>query len=405
MTQSPGPRERDLETLHQISRVLMRFERFEQIAPRVLTLAAERAPLRSAVLITVGRGPERPYVWRSADLDAGRVRTAVERALSRHAHFADPPSVTPPYPEPRFIALPLAGCRGEHLGTLQLEWARPPGDTDLAFAGALADQLALALDRAAREEAARQLYEQAQRATRSREDLLATVSHDLKNLLSVIRASLAMVLKAEPRESQVPERSRKPLLRIQRSSERMVRLIQDLLDMASVENERLSVEARRQEVGSLVAEALEGASPLAALKSILLQSDVPASIGAVHADAVRIQQVFTNLLSNAIKFSPEGGTITVRAEPAGPGEIRFSVCDDGPGIACEDLPHLFDRFWQARPTAGLGYGLGLFIVKGIVKAHGGKVWAESRLGAGSTFFFTVPSAPAESLRSEPERWR
>ena len=109
----------------------------------------------------------------------------------------------------------------------------------------------------------------------------------------------------------------------------------------------------------------------------------------VQADAQRILQVLSNLLGNAARFTPPGAEIKVRAQRADD-QVVFSVADSGPGIPAEHLPHIFDRFWQARRTGRHGIGLGLAIVKGIVEAHGGRVWAESELGVGSTFFFTLP---------------
>jgi signal transduction histidine kinase len=118
----------------------------------------------------------------------------------------------------------------------------------------------------------------------------------------------------------------------------------------------------------------------------------------VYADAARIRQVFANLLSNAIKFTPRGGSIAVRAERSAD-DVRFSVTDTGPGVAEEDLPHLFDRFWQVRETAHLGRGLGLFIARGIVELHGGRLWAESDAGAGTTLFFTLPTGEPARVSS------
>ena len=171
----------------------------------------------------------------------------------------------------------------------------------------------------------------------------------------------------------------------------MNRLLEDLLDTASIEGGRLSVEKEAIDMGPLVAEALEALSPVAASKSLNLTNELPAELPAVLADTPRIQQVLANLLGNAIKFTPQAGTIIVRAEPSD-GVVTFSVTDTGPGIPEENVPHLFERLWQAKHTASLGTGLGLFIVKGIVESHEGTVWVESRVGHGSTFFFTLPVA-------------
>lgn len=239
------------------------------------------------------------------------------------------------------------------------------------------------------EQALQHAVEQARRAARDREDLLALVSHDLKNPLSVILMTVASMTKhAEPGSS--PHRHDQ-LRMIERSAERMNRLIQDLLDSASVDAGKLVVEPQRVTAASMVEEAIEAMTPLAAAKAVSLDSDVPSDMPSVWADASRVQQVFANLLGNAVKFTPRGGSILVSALAVGDW-VQFGVADTGPGIAADDLPRLFDRFWQARRTARLGSGLGLSIVKGIVLAHGGKVWAESTLGAGSSFYFTLRAA-------------
>jgi signal transduction histidine kinase len=111
----------------------------------------------------------------------------------------------------------------------------------------------------------------------------------------------------------------------------------------------------------------------------------------VIADAARINQVLSNLVGNAVKFTPRDGLITISAEQVD-GEVRFAVIDTGPGIPAEQLPHIFGRFWQAKSSDRRGIGLGLAIAKGIVEAHSGRIWVESSVGLGSTFYFTLPVA-------------
>lgn len=253
---------------------------------------------------------------------------------------------------------------------------------DLSLAEEIARRAATSIDNA-------RLYEQARQARRAREDLLAVVSHDLRSPLGVILMNLVVMLKTSERDER--RKSRKQLLSMQRSANRMNRLIEDLLDTASIESGRLSVDGRYLDVRPLVSEALDALLPLAASRSLSLENELPAELPPVLADTDRLQQVFANLLGNAIKFTPEAGTITVRAA-ASSDVVTFAVADTGPGIPEGDLPHLFERLWQARRTAKLGIGLGLFIVKGIVESHGGRVWVESKLGQGSTFFFTLPVA-------------
>jgi signal transduction histidine kinase len=231
------------------------------------------------------------------------------------------------------------------------------------------------------------LVAEAQEAVRAREDLLAIVSHDLRNPLGVVLASTSLLLKSNlPPDKQ--DRARRQVEAIQRAGNRMNRLIRDLLDFASIQAGRLSVSLRPQDVAAMVAEVLEVMEPLAAAKSLHLLSDVAAGL-AIRCDHDRVVQLFSNLVGNAVKFTPEGGTITVCAAPEGE-VVKFSVVDTGPGISADELPHVFDRYYQAQRKNRDGIGLGLSIARGIVEAHGGRIWVESEEGKGSTFFFTLP---------------
>jgi signal transduction histidine kinase len=151
-------------------------------------------------------------------------------------------------------------------------------------------------------------------------------------------------------------------------------------------------------VRPFVDDAIDEMQMLAAHGSLHLRSELGSDLPTVLADPGHLQRVFTNLLGNAIKFTPTGGTITVRAEAAG-SVVLFSVTDTGSGISAEEIPHLFDRFWQARTTARQGTGLGLTIVRGIVMAHGGQIWVESQLQKGTTVFFTLPVATGDADES------
>ena len=217
--------------------------------------------------------------------------------------------------------------------------------------------------------------------------LLRTVSHDLRNPLGVVLASTALLLKSNlPPDKE--ERARRQVEAIQRAGNRMNRLIRDLLDFASIQAGRLSVSLRPQEVAAMVNEVLEVTEPLATTKSLRLVADVAPGL-AIRCDHDRVIQLFSNLVGNAVKFTPDGGTITVHA--AADGEVvRFSVTDTGPGISADELPHVFDRYYQAQRKNRDGIGLGLSIARGIVEAHGGRIWVESEEGKGSTFFFTLP---------------
>jgi signal transduction histidine kinase len=189
------------------------------------------------------------------------------------------------------------------------------------------------------------------------------------------------------------------VMTIVQSTEWMNRLIQDLLDVASIETGRLSLERAREDVASLVARVLRMFEVEASERRVHLVSTTPDELPAAVIDASRIAQVLGNLLRNALKFTPDGGRITVHAESRG-GNVVFSVADSGPGIPVADQPRVFDRFWHSRRTANKrGTGLGLSIAKGIVDAHGGRIWLESAPGQGTTFYFSVPAEAVAGLPS------
>jgi len=180
---------------------------------------------------------------------------------------------------------------------------------------------------------------------------------------------------------------------IKRTMAEMDRLIEDLLDVTRIDAGRLPIEPEPHSAAALVAEAVELLRPVALERSQILEVSVAENLPAVHADRSRVLQVLSNLVGNAVKFSPEGGRITLNCVAAG-AEVRFSIADSGPGIPEEHLPRIFDRFWQARHVRRGGAGLGLSIARGIVEAHGGRIWVESSPGAGATFHFTLPRATA-----------
>ena len=235
--------------------------------------------------------------------------------------------------------------------------------------------------------ALRQRAEDAEQATRTRDEVLAIVSHDLRNPLNLVLTGGAFLLETA---TGLAPREREQLRLIHRAAGQMNRLIQDLLDVSTLEAGKVSVDPRPEPVEPLVREACGLLGHAAEAKRIEVSCEFGPALPPVRADRDRIHQVFGNLIGNALKFTPEGGTIRVRAEPDG-GAVRFSVSDTGPGIRPEHLPYVFDRFWQARRSREGGAGLGLAISRGIVAAHGGEMWVESMAGQGSTFHFTLPT--------------
>ncbi|WNG50443.1 GAF domain-containing protein [Archangium minus] len=229
-----------------------------------------------------------------------------------------------------------------------------------------------------------------QKAVQARDDLVAVVSHDLKNPLGIIHLQVGFILRALPLDREGPwRRIQNSADRIQRATERMNNLIRDLLDLAKIEAGRFAVEPMPEELESLLEECLEIFKPLAEQKRLSITQKASHPEARVLADRERLFQVLSNLIGNAIKFTPEGGSIQLTGETEGK-VVRFAVKDTGTGIPEEQLPNLFNRYWQAKERAREGTGLGLYIAKGIIEAHGGKLWVESQVGSGSTFFFTLP---------------
>lgn len=240
----------------------------------------------------------------------------------------------------------------------------------------------------------RRTHESLCHAVLSRDQVLSVVAHDLRNPLSVISMSANTLLKRLSDSS-----ARRSIDRIIRGSQRADRLVRDLLEVNAIESGTFSIEKRPVEPADLILAALESQQSLAADASVIIGSDLSPDLLAIDADEERLLEVLENLIGNAAKFTPAGGSITVGASQQ-EGEILIWVQDSGSGIAVDQLPHIFDRFWQAKKAERRGTGLGLTICKGIVEAHGGRIWAESELGAGAKLCFTVPSVEARASQDE-----
>jgi signal transduction histidine kinase len=234
---------------------------------------------------------------------------------------------------------------------------------------------------------------EAQDATRAREEVVAVVSHDLRTPLSAIATAVELLDGVIEREGLVDPSGllHKGIGIIRRSSVRMTRLVDDLLDLASIDAGGLSIVRRPERPELLAREAFDVAIAQAEHKGVHLRLDVAGELPPLWCDRVRVLQALGNLLSNALKFTDPGGLIELRAETIGP-DVVFSVRDTGVGIASDHLQHVFDRWWRARRVDREGHGLGLSIVKGIVEAHGGKIGAHSELGRGSRFWFAIAIA-------------
>ncbi len=219
-------------------------------------------------------------------------------------------------------------------------------------------------------------------------EVLSIVSHDLRSPLATISMA-ASVLDDLTR----PAEERCQMVRmVKRATERMERLVRDMLEVTRLDSGRtLPIDARCVDVIPALREACEAQGPVAAAAGLAIACEVPDTLPAARVDCDRLQQVVCNLVGNAMKFTPPGGRIRVAAQAASE-EIEVSVEDNGTGMSEAELERIFEPYWQAQRTASLGAGLGLKIAKGIVEAHGGRIWAESAPGRGTTFHFTLPVA-------------
>ncbi|HJQ20663.1 MAG TPA: PAS domain S-box protein [Gemmatimonadaceae bacterium] len=231
---------------------------------------------------------------------------------------------------------------------------------------------------------------EAEQAVRSRDEVLSVVSHDLRNPVGTVSMAASLL-----RDTEIPlteDQRATQLDIISRSAQRMNRLIQDLLDVARMEGKRFTVVRRCEDAAALGREACDSFAVIVRSKNQTLECHVPPVLPRIFVDRDRVLQALSNFLNNAVKFTPAGGRISIDATSAG-GCVRYTVRDSGPGIEAEDLAHVFARFWQSKRTAHMGSGLGLAIARGVAEAHGGRVFAESEVGAGSTFSIEFPITP------------
>ncbi len=243
----------------------------------------------------------------------------------------------------------------------------------------------------------RRHHAHAVRGVATRNEFLGIVSHDLRGPLMTISGVAALMDQQAPAD-ETGDRMHVWADRVRRSVSVMERLISDLLDVNSFEDGRLRVVAERLDIRALIRGAVDASHGVALAKGLSLEADLPAEPIMTKHDPHRMFQVLSNLIHNAIKFTPEGGSIRVRAARAG----RFcvvSVSDTGVGIPASELTGIFERFRQLNPSARTGLGLGLYISKWIVEAHEGSIWAESEVGVVTTVHFTLPEERRNTSRT------
>jgi signal transduction histidine kinase len=292
----------------------------------------------------------------------------------------------------RELALDWISCvpiesaeRGDVIGAAMLFAIAPNGPAlDQTAVEALGQSLGAAIERA-------RTYRAALFAAERYDHALSVVAHDLKQPLSAMLLNVSALVGRAPAEQERRRTGRKQLEAIQRGIARLRRLTDDLLDVAGLTGRGIRIQCASFALPGLVAETSELFEATAAARGITLRTAVSSELPPVWCDGGRILQVLTNLVGNALKFTPTGGTITISALPTRDA-VTLSVRDTGIGIRASDRASIFERFWQAEEAESLGTGIGLWIVKAIVEAHGSHVDVESEEGRGTTFAFSLPVA-------------
>jgi signal transduction histidine kinase len=291
---------------------------------------------------------------------------------------ADPPAASP------FLDTPV---RHEHDQVGHLYLARAPGAPPFGEQDERAVELLATIAATAIRNA--KLYAELRQEVARREDLVSIVSHDLRNPLSAVALAARTLRRALGAEAP----GRRQVDTIARNVARMDRLIADLLAVAKLqEGGTLPIEPLAQDAGAVVREVVDGFAGAAFDKGVDLRFTLAPDLPPAYCDSGRIAQVLSNLVGNALKFTPRGGSVVVTVMSGGADALHFSVRDSGVGIPEDALPHVFERFWQNEHHRARGTGLGLYIAKGIIDAHHGRIWVTSRVGEGSDFQFTVPAA-------------
>ena len=276
------------------------------------------------------------------------------------------------------IALPLLTDHTPIGALIILQGKRKLTSLALERLQTMADMSAVSIRRA-------MMLERIEHALHTREELQRVLAHDLRNPLNTI----SMAASSLGHSPELRQSEHRLVQIIQRSTSRLNRLIQDLMDSAVIERHgEFLLNPIELPTQNLAEEVYEITKIHAKAKTVAVHCDIQGN-ATICVDRDRLLQVLGNLIDNAIKFTPEGGTVTLKSEVADK-EVFFSVSDTGPGIPESDRNRIFEPYWQASATAHLGAGLGLSIAKQIVEQHGGKIWVESAEGRGSQFVFTIP---------------
>lgn len=402
-----GPLEREGEgiTVQGFAREVTHRERLEEERLRLVSQVQEKQALLEAVLeqmptgIALAEAASGKLIYHNAEaIRLCRHEIIVREGYGGYVEYGalrdnGTPLPAEEYPlaralldQERVVQEEIRYRRGDGTETVLSVNAAPVMGSDGEVTAAVASFQDISEQKRKNEDLHRAL-EQAESATRARDEVVAIVSHDLKNPLNAIQLRVATLM-----EVPLSDEARRDALRsIERTTERMDRLINGLLDTRRLDaGQMLTVNPCRARVKDLIKEAGALFQPQAEMEGIRLVCHADDDCPDVQADFERVLQVFWNLVGNAVKFSSEGGSVEIYGRREGKA-VRFSVTDTGPGILPEDLPRLFDPYWQAKRTARLGTGLGLHISKALVEAQGGEIRVESCVGKGTTFSFTLPA--------------
>lgn len=383
------------------------FDRLTRLASRLLN-----APLSTVTLVDSDRQFYMSCVGIPEPLATERA-TPLEFSFCKHTVVLGRPLIVPDtrahpvvgqnpaieqFGVTAYAGIPLLTAGGHAIGTLCVmdyvvrHWTEDDVLNLTDLAASVSTEIELRMDLAERARVEQELHH----TVRLRDEVLAIVSHDLRNPVHTIALSAQFLLdQLSGDDGSVPVRRQMEIIR--RAAGQMDRMIGDLLDAASIAAGHLSMEPRELYASDLLRGACDALRPLVEEKGIRFACEDAGRDALLRADPDRVLQVLGNLAGNAVKFTPEGGRVALglRVEE---GEAVFSVTDTGQGMSAEQLPHVFEQFWQARRAGRQGTGLGLTIAHGIVAAHGGRIGVESTPGEGSTFYFTVPLAAAVGLR-------
>lgn len=369
------------------------YEAEQRARARAEQLAAERAAILGQIADGVVIADQRgriTFVNVAARSLLGQADEALVGAALDQRTFLKHTAATKDHPE--LVPLARAALVGERVDDVELRIQRPDGTTALAEGSATPvlaeDGARIGAVLTIRDVTARRELD------RLKEELFANVSHDLRTPIATIKASIEVVLENEP--ADLAEPLHRLLENIHRESERMSTLVDDLLDLTRLQAGRLRLRAAACDLRTLAERLARTVEPLAERRGQRLVIDLPKRPVMASLDAERLERALHNLLVNAHRYGRDGGTIRLTLKRRRR-EILLTVADDGPGIAAEDQPRIFERFYRPRTEAARrsqGSGLGLPIARAMVELHGGRIWLESRPGEGATFHIALPTGGA-----------